>query len=333
MKILIIQTAFVGDVILITPLIRAIKQLFPESLVDVLVIPQTVEILQNNPYLKDIILFDKRRNKLPNFVKTAKKLKKNKYDIAFLPHSSFTTGLLTYVAGIKKRIGFDRWLSSLLLTEKIPFVHGKHRIKKNLDLLSIYSDRRFSNETELFPQEGDYEKAKELLSTLNNKRKMIAIAPGSIWFTKRWPEQYYKALAQQLVDAGFSVVMIGSADEKELCENILTSLHAINLAGKTNILESAAVIKHCELMICNDSGAMHIANAVGTDVFAFFGPTVESIGYFPTREQDHVFQIDISCRPCGSHGGQRCPKGHHKCMEDIKPEFVYQKVISHLKEE
>jgi len=333
MRILIIQTAFVGDVILITPLIKATKTLFQESRIDVLVIPQMSEILTNNPYINEIITFDKRNDKIKNFIKTACLLRKRNYDLALLPHSSFTTVLLTYCSITKQRVGFDRWLSSLLLTNKIPFEHGKHRIKKNLDLLSTFSDRSFSNHTELFPQENDYQKAEQLTSSLDRRRKMIAIAPGSIWLTKRWPERYYKTLTQQLVGAGFALVMIGSTDEKALCENILPSTHAINVAGVTSILESAAIIEQCDLMICNDSGAMHIANAVKTDVFVFFGPTVESIGYFPFRERDQVFQVNVHCRPCGSHGGQHCPKGHHICMEEIQPEFVLHRVIAHLEKE
>ena len=158
-------------------------------------------------------------------------------------------------------------------------------------------------------------------------KKIIAIAPGSVWKTKRWPTEYYKTLVAQLAKNSFGVVLIGSKEEMQICDEVLAGEDGINLAGKLSLLESAAVISKCHLMICNDSGALHISNAVETDVFAFFGPTVQSIGYFPFRERDFVFERDMECRPCGSHGGKSCHLKHHECMKMIYPEEVLKKVF------
>jgi len=327
-RILIVQTAFIGDVIIITPLIRAVKELYPSAIVDVMVIPQTAGVLENNPNINEIILFDKRKNKIFSFIKTLLLLRKKRYDIAISPHSSMTTALLLYYAQIPKRIGYNRWGAAKYLTHKVPHPDVIHKTHKNLSLLSVLSDKMFSNQTELFPTELILRKADDLLHPLQeNTQNLIAIAPGSVWFTKRWPTEYYKTLSKKLVENNFGVVLIGSKDEKEICNEVLPGEDGINLAGKLSLLESAAVISKCDLIICNDSGALHIANAMKTDVFAFFGPTVQSIGYFPFRENDFVFEREMECRPCGSHGGKSCHLNHHDCMNKIYPEEVFKKII------
>ncbi len=327
-RILLVQTAFIGDVIIITPLIKAVKKLFPLALVDVMVIPQTAEVLENNPNINKIILFDKRKSKIAAFLKTLLQLRKNKYDIAITPHSSITTVLLLKYANIPMRIGFDRWSAAKYLTHKVPHPNKIHKTKKNLSLLSILSNKEFPNQTELFPTEKMLIKADKLLKDVKeNSKIIIAIAPGSVWFTKKWKTKYYKILANKLSERNFGIALIGSKDERDICEEVLPKNNGINFAGKLSLLESAAVISKCDLMICNDSGALHIANGVKTDVFAFFGPTVQSIGYYPFRKNDFVFEREMECRPCGSHGGKSCHLKHHDCMEKIYPEEVFKKVI------
>ncbi len=327
-RILIAQTAFIGDVIIVTPLIRAVKELYPSALIDVMVIPQTADVLENNPNINRIILFDKRKNKLVSFIKTLLQLRKNRYDIAITPHSSVTTALLLKYASIPVRIGFDRWSAAKYLTDKVPHPDGIHKTLKNLSLLSLLTDKSFSNQTEMFPTTKMSENAEKIIKELRqNTEQIIAVAPGSVWFTKRWPMEYYKTLTEKLTENNFGVVLIGSKDEAEICNKIMPNNNGINLAGKLSLLESAAVISNCDLMICNDSGALHIANAMQTDLFAFFGPTVQSIGYFPFRKNDFVFEIQMDCRPCSSHGGNVCPLKHHNCMKKILPETVLEKTL------
>ncbi len=330
-RIIIVQTAFIGDVIIITPLIKATKELYPNALLDVMVIPQTAGVLKHNPNVNEVILFDKRKNKIISFIKTLLLLKKNKYDIAITPHSSVTTALLLKYAKIQIRIGYNRWSAAKHLTHKVPHPDGIHKTVKNLSLLSVLTEKTFPNQTELFPTNVMQKKADDLLLELKtNTQNIIAIAPGSVWFTKKWPTEYYKKLANHLVKNNFGIILIGSKDEIEICNEVFPSKNGINLAGKLSLLESAAVIQKCDLMICNDSGALHIANAMETDVFAFFGPTIQSIGYFPFRKNDFVFEREMECRPCGSHGGKSCHLKHHECMKKIEPQFVLEKVKEYL---
>ena len=335
-KILIIQTAYIGDVILITPLIRATKRLFPDASIDVLVIPQTQDVLANNPDIENILTFDKRKNKISAFLKTVKKIKQMKYDLAISPHSSITTAYLMLFSSIKERLGFNRGHASRYLTLSVPHLDldGVHKIKKNLHLLLFFSDQNFPMQTELFLNQAEMQRAREIVNQhYFYDRPIIAIAPGSVWFTKRWREEHYITLTAMLFQSEFNLIFLGSKEERLLCEKIIRESHAKaqNLAGETNVLESAAIVAHCDLVICNDSGALHIANAMQTDVFAFFGPTVRSMGYFPYRKNDVVFERDMDCRPCGSHGGKKCPLGHHFCMKEILPETVFQKVVERFR--
>lgn len=333
-NILIVQTAFIGDVILITPLIRAIAELYPKAKIDVMVVSEAVILLKNNPYVKEIIIDEKRKNIILSTLQLIKRIKSKHYDLAISPHSSFRTHLILYLSKIPERIGFNRGSAKWMLTKRIEHPVGPHKIVKNLGLLKLLSDREFDLQTELFPSEKDKQKAEELLKTLSGKT-LIAIAPGSIWKTKCWELNSYISLCRKLLDSGYGIVLIGGESDKFLCEEIENAIpednaNLINLAGVTNLLESAAVIKNCSLMICNDSGAMHIANAMQTRVFGFFGPTVQRFGYYPYRQGDRVFEVDLECRPCGSHGSKKCPQKHHNCMQKIEVEPVFAAVKSTL---
>ena len=333
-KILIVQTAFIGDVILVTPLIRAAAQLYPKARIDALVTPITAPLLHNNPNLNKVICFDKKRKRwqLPLL---ALKLRREHYDLALSPHSSFTTHLLLWLAGIGIRVGYERgFLSGLLLSIRVPHPKGIHKIRKNLCLLKPLTLRSFEIQTELFPDSRNEQHAEALIDEAGMQNSLIiAIAPGSIWKTKCWPLEHYCELALGLANRGFGLVLIGGKEDIAICDQLEQCLRkhdskavVLNAAGRSDLLTSAALLAKADLLICNDSGALHIANAVKTRVFAIFGPTVQSIGYFPYREGDIVFETELACRPCGSHGGERCPLGHHDCMNLVKPQRILEQI-------
>lgn len=326
LRILLVQTAFIGDVVLITALIKALHECFHGADLDVLVIPQTKAILQNNPYVREVLTLDKRKSKLRSFITTYRMLRHNKYDIAFLPHSSFTTALLTFMAGIKERVGFNRWAARFLLTTKVTHQKGLHKIQKLLKLLEPFSSDTYDMQTELYPSDNDEEVAAKQIENIANQENIVALAPGSVWETKCWEQDSYTQLAIGLHNSGYKLVFIGGESERDLCQAIIDTaeIPSINTAGRLSLLQSAALLRKCRLLVSNDSGALHLANAMRTTVYAFFGPTVKDLGYYPYRENDHVFETNLSCRPCGSHGHQRCPLGHHNCMKMIKVESVLQ---------
>ena len=329
-RIIIVQTAFIGDVILITPLIRAVAKLFNKSKIDVLVVNEAAKLLENNPYVNEVIIDSKRKNVWQSTVQLIRYIKNRHYNIAITPHSSYRTHFILYLSKIPERIGFDRGFAKWMLTKKVEHPVGPHKIIKNLGLVKPLSNKAFDIQTELFPSANDKHKAEKLLKALSGKT-LIAIAPGSIWKTKCWELNSYISLCRKLLDSGYGIVLIGGESDKPQCDEIEIAIeknnaNLINLAGVTNLLESAAIIEKCSLMICNDSGAMHIANAMQTRVFAFFGPTVPLFGYYPYREGDKFFEVDLKCRPCGSHGAKKCPLDHHNCMKLIAVEPVLEAV-------
>ncbi len=321
-KILVIQTAFLGDAILTTPLLRELKVLFPDSIIDILCIPQTKIIFETNPNIRKILLFDKRKlfRKIISIPKVILKIRKEKYDLAISIQSSLTSSLFMVWGKIENRIGFSR---QKFLTIPIPHTKGLHKIQKILRLLEPFTDyTKIPMQTEIFFTDSELEKVRNLLHK-KEKKKYIGIAPGSIWFTKRWFKEYFTELIAYLEKTEVEICLIGGKDDIDLCEEIKSNGKALNFAGKLNIRESAALISEMDLMLTNDSAPLHIANAVKTDVFAIFGPTVKRLGFYPYRKKDKIIEVNFDCRPCGTHGGKKCPLGHHNCMRLITPEYVF----------
>jgi len=299
----------------------------------VLVSPICVKLLENNPAINNIHTLKKK-----HYFKLISDLKREKYDLSISPHSSFRSALTAFLARIKHRIGFKRYLQQVFLTKCIKHRKGVHKIYKNLDLLKILPNNieveNISISTNLYPTEKNYKKVDQLLRELIKVEKSttIILAPGSVWYTKRWPLEYYLELTNKLLEKNFYIILLGSPTEKSLCDYII--LNTIrkekikNVSGEFDLLDAAALVRKIDLVICNDSGMLHIANAMDTPVFAFFGPTTKNIGYYPFKENDFIFEINIPCRPCGSHGGDKCKKGHFNCMKLLNPDIVFQRIVN-----
>lgn len=341
--ILIIQTAFLGDLILTTPLIREIKSLYPNAQIDLLAIPQTAGILKGNPHLRQVFTFNKRdkKRKSSEFKKLAQTLKEKRYDLAMVPHSSFTTARLLKKIQIPFSIGYDRtplapWFFNVIIKKR----KGLLEIEKLLDLCrplylqqgkkSALSEKFFSArslQTELYPSPEDDKRAQEFLAGLD-KNSLIAVAPGSVWETKKWPLAYFKELVSLLLKNDFGVVLIGGPDDQELGDEIMSQVEKkgrlVNTIGKTSLMESAALIANCSLIVSNDSAPLHIGNATQVPVVAIFGATSPLFGFAPFRNEDRIFENNtLYCQPCRIHGSKSCPESHFRCMLETKPEQVF----------
>lgn len=326
-KVLIIQTAFIGDAILSTTVFKGIKKVLPNASLDVLAIPQTSNLFYNNPNIENVYEFNKRKfyNRVTSFFKILSLIKKNKYDLAISIQSSFTSSVLMKFGGVKFRIGYPR---QKLLTHTIKLKKGLHIRKRVLRLLEpICNKTILDDETELFWSIDESNRISKIAELESSKLK-IAIAPGSAQFTKQWPKEYFGRLIKKLEENNFNVFLIGGKEDRYLCDEIVAKhdLSAVNLSGDLTLLDSAALINKVDLVISNDSAPLHIANAVKTDVFAIFGPTVKRFGFYPYRENDKILEVELDCRPCGKHGGDKCPLEHFKCMVELTPEIVFEEV-------
>jgi heptosyltransferase-2 len=182
------------------------------------------------------------------------------------------------------------------------------------------------------PEEYDARAGEELGG---DGEKYVALAPGAKWPMKRWGEKKYLELSRRLVENHhFRVVLLGDENDRSLSTRIETELgkRCVNVAGRTSVLESAAYIKRCEVFVGNDSGLMHLAEAVDCPVVAVFGPTVEAFGYFPALPSSKVIELDLECRPCSRNGGRDCPIGTHECMAGIEVDSVESAAVNLLKD-
>jgi len=340
-RILIIQTAFLGDVILSTPLIKALRELFPNSFISFLLIPETKNVLENNPHLNEILVYDKRKKKgLGSFLQILAKIKERKFDLVIIPHRSLRSALLAYLSGIPQRIGFNKSTGSFLFTQKMVYPLNVHEVDRNLSLLSGFDFHQSDTAPELFPSPEDFSYARKLLhdsgpmdpnSDIREEDKIVGIAPGSVWATKRClPERFAEVADLLIKKAGAKVVFLGSEEDQKLCLEIANQMveKPVILAGKTNVLQSAAIISFCKVVLSNDSAPVHIASAMRKPVVAIFGSTIPEFGFAPYGEGHMIIEKKMSCRPCGIHGRKKCPKKHFRCMKEITTEEVFQAVVS-----
>lgn len=335
-RILIIQTAFLGDVILSTPLIRALRERFPDSFISFLLIPETKKVLENNPHLNEIIVYDKRKKGgMGGFLDIKRKIKEREFDLSVIPHRSLRSALLAYISRIPERIGFDRSAGSFLFTHRIVYQPYAHEVDRNLSLLASFNKYLKDRAPELFPSTEDFSYARKLLldSGIWEEAKIVGIAPGSVWATKRWLPDRFAEVADLLVNKmGAKVVFLGSEDDLALCEKIakLMTEKSVNLAGKTDVLQSAGIISFCKVILSNDSAPVHLASAMKSPVVAIFGSTIPEFGFAPYGEGHLIIEKKMECRPCGIHGRIKCPKKHFRCMKEITTKEVFQAVKSLL---
>ena len=318
---LVIQTAFLGDVILTIPLLQALAE--RHGPVDVLTTPGAASLIETHPSVRRVIRWDKNGEKGPGAWGLGRELRDQGYQRVYLPHRSVRSALIAKLTGAKERIGFADapLLSRALYTETHPRDTTKHESVRLLGLLGAKGQG--PGEWELTLTDGDRAKADAWMTANGVRDGFIALAPGSIWGTKRWP--YYPELAKLLGNR--QVVVIGGKDDSALADSILAAApNARNSAGQLSLRESAALIKRAAALVTNDSSPLHLATAVGTPILAIFGSTVPAFGYGPIRPGDHVAEIPLDCRPCSSHGPQVCPLGHHNCMKQQSPESVTEQV-------
>ena len=331
-NIVVVQTAFVGDVILTLPLVQACRRIYPNAAVDLVVIPAAKELCSNHPDIRETIVFDKRGvdDGIGGMIRLAQGLRSRSYDLALIPHRSLRSALLALLARIPIRIGFNRSAGRLILTSTARYEHGRHEIDRNLALLQKAGGGSVPRELpRLHPSNEDRKRVDRLLVELEVVRpeSLIAIAPGTVWNTKRWLKERFSSLAVNFDEEGFEVVLVGGPDDRTLCEEIRTlsgSPHVYSTAGMLSLLQSTELIRRCRLLVCNDSAPMHMAAAVGTPVVAIFGATVPAFGFGPSGPRDVVVETnDLKCRPCSIHGGAKCPIRTFDCMINISYDRVF----------
>ena len=330
MNILIIHTAFIGDIVLSTALVSKVKEKYPDSNIYYLTTPLGKEILKNNPKIKEVIVYDKRgKDKgFGAFISFVRRIRKLKIDVCLTPHRYLRSSILSILSGAKIRVGYDIANLSFVFNKKIKYDKTKHEVEK---LLSFIDDDNKRFELEMYPSEKDKIKIDTLLKNLSENKKIILIAPASKWFTKKWPEEYFKILIQNLIKRDDLLIIItGGKEEKEIELNLDSKV--LDLRGEITLLELAELTKRASLVVSNDSAPIHITSAFpNTRIIGIFGPTVKEFGFFPWSKNSKVFEINgLYCRPCAIHGGNSCPEKHFRCMKEITPDLIENEIYNYI---
>ena len=312
-KILIIQTAFVGDVILATVLIENLKITFPEVSIDFLLRKGNQKLFDNHPKLNKIYAWDKETNKYKNLIGLVKVIRSNNYDAVINLQRFAASGLITALSGAKIKIGFSKNPFSFAYTKSYKHQIGNntHEVKRNNLLLEIICDTPIERPA-LYPSLEDYNSIK-----IYQNGNYICMAPASVWFTKQLPiEKWIELIKKQSNDV--TIYLLGGKSDGSLCDEIMAktkSKNCINLAGKLTFLESAALMKNALMNYTNDSAPLHMASAMNANVTVFYCSTLPAFGFGPLSDHSKIVEIKskLECRPCGLHGFKKCPKGHFKC--------------------
>jgi heptosyltransferase-2 len=329
---LVIQTSFLGDTVLTTPLLAQLANRGP---VDVVTTPASAALLANHPAVRAVVVYDKRGGDrgIRGLLHLARRLRASRYDVALLAQGSWRSAVLALLAGIPSRIGFTSSAGRWLYTKRVPYRDDLHHAARLL-MLARPNGREPSPEElrpTLAPGDAERSAVDALLAqhAMQPGQPLVALAPGSVWATKRWP--YYPELARLLASRA-RLVVIGSGADAPFAQAILAAEpSAIDATGRLSLLASAELIGRCGVVVTNDSAPLHLASAMGTPTVAIFGPTVPGFGFGPLSPRASVVGRDtLPCRPCDRHGPQRCPLGHHRCMRDILPALVAERALTLL---
>ncbi len=332
-KILLIQTAFLGDLILTTSFFREVKKKYRNSHLTVVVNKGTESVLEANPYIDGLIPLDKKEFKksLWKFFSFLWNLRKERYTLCILPHFSFRSTLIGFASGAKVRIGYESAGFSFLLTKKVPRpTRGMHEVEKLFSLL--YDKEEYSKiqkRPELFWREESVFRVRALMRENGlEEGNYVLLAPSSVWETKRMPASKFRILGERLAkESGKKVVLIGSKADMDLCEEVGAG-YGINFAGKTNLPELSFLVSKAALMISNDSSPIHFASAFNIPTLAVFGATIPDFGYTPLADSSFISEIrGLYCRPCGIHGGRICPEGHFRCMMEQDTDTMFEVAV------
>ncbi len=317
-----------GDVILTTPLVRAIRARHPDAELVYLTRPAFAPLVSDHPAGLEVLTFDPGKESLRSL---AARLRARRFSHLLDLHGVMRTRLLRFLVpgawrGYSKR-RFARWM----------LVHGKRDIYGDV----VPEAERFFEAARGLGVEPDGKPAEVGISAAAAERGQVwlageglggrpiaALAPGAAHFTKRWPVEQWEMLSRSLVAQGYDVAVLTGGDFRDEGARIAAAGggNAASTGGALGLQETAAVLRAAEVAVSGDTGLMHLATAVGTRVVALFGPTVRQFGFFPYRSPSTVLELPLGCRPCSAQGGPRCPLGHHHCLREIPVEMVVEGV-------
>lgn len=343
--IVVVQTAFLGDLILSVPAIRFLKQIYPNKKIVVVCKKGLGQFLIELNICDETIEVDKGVRQ--SYQTALQMLNAQSIHLVACFHRSVRSNLFAFQIRAQKKISFRSILAQLLFFKTIRYPKNWPDVIRYLSLVSLvmpslkekllnesnWEKFNFSNEDHRFLPIPDF--AQFAIQKRTAATKSVAIFPGSVWATKRWTQVGFAEVTSQLLKSGYRVILMGSPEERNLCSQIFDAARnsavpnegeLINLCGELSITNSILHLKNVAFVICNDSAAQHMAALVGTPSITIFGPTTLALGFRPWNDQSRVVQTDLDCRPCGAHGHHVCPLGHHNCMKQVTATQVLEQI-------
>jgi len=351
-SIVFVQTAFIGDLFLSLPTLDQLKKKYINH--------QIILICKNG--LSEIFLkekkvdfaFEVQKGSSASYNQVLNKLLEFQIDIVICPHQSFRSSFLTARIKSKTKIVFGSFWNRFFFKTTVVYQKTWPDVIRQLNILTPliedlkneiqkndWSYLNFKNTDQKFIKIPDVFSYKNTFNHIVNNTvshdfgliQSVAIFPGSVWKTKQWSASGFSEVVSYLLKKNKTVFLMGGPAEKNICDEIQSqNPKAINFAGKLSLYESFLKLKDCDLVISNDSAPAHMATSLGISVISIFGPTTVALGFRPWADNAVVIEnLNIDCRPCGAHGHHQCPKGHHRCMVDLKPEMVTPFIVDDYK--
>jgi heptosyltransferase-2/heptosyltransferase-3 len=344
-RIIVVDLLYLGDLLFAHPFFEGLRAIFPEARIDLVANSNFSEIMRANNNLDHVYSYNKNWTTARSY-NFAKKLKLNNYQLGINIHGNWRTALLLKLISAEQSIGYGGRGRGIFLDEEIEKDISSHMIEFYLEFLEQMQETDFLGD--YFAEANNYQSKTEFESSGNKfsvlkvddayqqnadlklknigleKDKFIVLNSGGSWKTKRWPEEYFAEVADQLAERAYKILFVGGPSDTErvkyICNEIENQKMIYNLSGKTSLLELAGILKRAKLMISGDTGPVHVAAAVGTDTAAIFGPSDEK-KYAPRGKGKNILfkNVDLNCRPCGEH---ECPLEHFKCMRELKPGII-----------
>ena len=327
-KILVFRISSIGDIVLTTELLRCLRNTFPDAQIDFVVKKQFADILRCVPFVSNVIELDSKKG-FSELLAIRNQLKNEQYDVALDIHKNWRSLFVCNTIGAKQVFRFNkhvfrRWVLTTFHKDIYKEVRPVYlRFIDAAKQLGVVPDGKY---TELVVPEQLGKSMKDIFvqANISFEKRIIALCPGASFSNKQWQVEKFQQLAKRVVlDFDAQVILLGGKKESEMCETIASESGAVSFAGKFDLSQSIAALSMVSLTVANDTGMLHVSEALGVPVVGIYGPTARQFGYFPILPQSKVAQIDnLPCRPCTKMGMNHCPKKHFSCMNDISVEMV-----------
>lgn len=330
-KILVIQTAFLGDAILTLPMLEKLKEKFPDSVIDVLSIPSTKEIFEASPFVNEVLVMDKKRShkSLFQLFRFTNKIKRSSYTKIYSPHRSFRTAFIVMQSNAKDTYGFSNASLFHVYRNVVQYKEESHEVQRNLDLIGHdYSSDSWRIIPKLKINSESQQKVEQFLSSNQLNDNLIAIAPGTIWATKKYPEQYFQEIIKHFTTKSHKILIIGGKSDEQSSQRLTNgNKNVVATSGRFSIIETIELLKKVRILITNDSAPTHMGMCANVPVLTIYCSTIPGFGFYPyNKKSSYISFSDLKCKPCGIHGYEECPIKSFDCGNKLSPNIIISKI-------